>query len=207
MKSMVKGLLALMFGALLWTNGGMVKEAQAQCAEGGSVLYFENYSVCNYPLGGCQQHPPGQIPQNCLPSSNSNNNTSSGGSWTVNVPAREKPSSYGAVAWGANALGRSSNQATKQSAIEAALQSCGQSDCTVATWYGNQCVAMSYGIQAGNKYLWKTAVGASNKTAEKNALSACKKGGAKSCKVHFSECSLSENLGTNQTTQYKGLGE
>ena len=186
MKRIIKAGFMMLLGAAIWTNGGDVKHVSAEpggdgiCKAGWLVTYEGDFTYCVLPDGSCRYHPSGVLPAGAQTQQRPTNTR----------PVPPKPSSYGAVAWGSNALGSSTNQTTKQNAIDVALQKCGQSDCEIATWYGNQCVAMSYGIQANNKYLWKTAVGTSTKVAEKNALLNCKKGGAKSCKVHFSECSL-----------------
>ena len=101
----VKAGLIVVLGTLLWTNGG-VQEAKAQaCAPGGYVLHLDGYSVCNYIGGNCIQHPPGLIPQACLPQPDN----------TAPPPVIQKPSSYGAVAWDLkkSLLGRASKQASK----------------------------------------------------------------------------------------------
>ena len=171
--------LILASGTLVWTAGG-TQEAQAQeCAPGGYVLHLEGYSVCNYIGGNCVQHPPGQIPQACLPQPDN----------TAPPPIIQKPSSYGAVAWGNGYYGSVVNQATKQNAIDAALQKCGSGDCQVRTTYWNQCVAVSYGaLKAGTSY-WQSAVATTQSKAEKDSIKSCNKR-AKNCKILLSECSL-----------------
>ena len=175
----VKAGLIVVLGTLLWTNGG-VQEAKAQaCAPGGYVLHLDGYSVCNYIGGNCIQHPPGLIPQACLPQPDN----------TAPPPVIQKPSSYGAVAWGNGYYGSVVNQATKQNAIDAALQKCGSGDCQVRTTYWNQCVAVSYGdLKAGTSY-WQSVVATTKSKAEKDSIKSCSKK-AKNCKILLSECSL-----------------
>ena len=172
--------LILASGTLVWTAGG-TQEAQAQeCAPGGYVLHLEGYSVCNYIGGNCVQHPPGQIPQACLPQPDN----------TAPPPIIQKPSSYGAVAWNhkKGLLGTASKQVSKQAAIDTAMQKCGDASCEVATWYANQCVAGGYGMLKGG-YPWYVSLGLNQQKAEKNLLTNCSKK-AKNCKISFSECSL-----------------
>ena len=213
MKSKAELLFALVFGALLWTNGGVVKEAQAQlqnCGDGGYTTVINGGLMCTNGSGGLRpygSHPDdGYGPRNNQ--NNSGNNTSNSGSWNINIPAREKPSSYGAVAWGKSALGSSSNQTTKQNAIDDALRKCESSGaaCKIQVIYSNQCVAQTYGVEASGTYFWRISYGSTQSKAVQTALKDCGKR-AKNCKVAFSECSLPDNLGSNQPQQYKGLGE
>ena len=191
---MAKVMFTLVFGALLWTNGGVVNEAHAQqCLPGGFILQSGDQVYCNYSDGTCWTHSPYEIPPDCqarYQQRQQSNNTSNSGSWNTNIPASEKPSSYGAVAWGvkANLLGTSINKPSKKSAIDAALKACGGSSCTVATWYSNQCVSLGAGEVKGG-YQWYVSPGLTQKDAEKNLLANCGKK-AKNCQVTFSECSL-----------------
>ena len=178
----VKLSLMIVSGALLWTNGG-VQEAQAQeCAPGGYVLHLEGYSVCNYIGGNCIQHPPGQIPRACLPQPDN----------TAPPPVIQKPSSYGAVALDNKMgyVGTASKQASKQASINLAIQKCGTDNCEIVMEYANQCMAYAYG-QPLKGFKSKSFIenGLTKKTAEKNALAACRKG-ARDCKIFVSECSL-----------------
>lgn len=182
MKRIIKAGFMMLLGAAIWTNGGDVKEANAQiCGDGGQYTVDNtNGPIC---VGGTSgnrgygTHPDdGRGPQPQRP--------------TNTRPVPPKPSSYGAVAWSDSAIGTSSNKSTRQDAVNVALQNCGKTNCEIVTEYWNQCVGVSYGVQANSKYLWKTGFGSSAKVAEKNALLNCKKDGAKNCKVHFSDCSL-----------------
>ena len=183
MKRLIKAGLMVLMGTVIWINGGMVEKAKAQeCAPGGNVLHFEGYSVCNYIGGNCVQHQPGQIPPSCLPQPEQPANPK---------PIIQKPSSYGAVAWGSWSYGSSTNQTNKQNAINAALQSCsnGGDSCKIQVIYSNQCVAQTYGIQKNGAYWWRISYGSTQKQATQAALKDCGKI-AKNCQVSFSECSL-----------------
>ena len=109
------------------------------------------------------------------------------------VPApKQKPSSYGAVAWDIKKIliGTAINQASKQDAINIAMQKCGKASCKVTTWYANQCVAVGDGDALSKKAIyWYTALGLTQEKAEQNLLASCSKN-AKNCRVAFSECSL-----------------
>jgi len=210
MKSMVKVLITLVFGALLWTNGGVVKSTHAE-AWGDGVCkagwYVDDRLGCVSPDGTCNYYPNGASNPDC--SRSSNNSNSSGGSWNVDIPARQKPSSYGAVAWdGKSGLyGSSTKQSSKQASIDAAMQKCGSATCKLQTWYANQCVAVAYGVQSNGKYFWVSELATIQRSAEKKAKSQCGKG-AKNCQILLSECSPAGEIDTSsQTTQYKGLGE
>ena len=80
-------------------------------------------------------------------------------------------------------------QASKQAATDMAMQRCGDASCEVATWYANQCVAVSYGVQSNKKYLWQSSLGLTKVKAERQALKECA-ADAKNCKILLSECSL-----------------
>ena len=175
----VKLSLMLVSGALVWTSGG-VQEAKAQaCAPGGYVLHLDGYSVCNYIGGNCIQHPPGLIPQACLPQPDN----------TAPPPVIQKPSSYGAVAENKRTglIGTSSNQSTKRASTDLALQRCGN-DCEITMTYSNQCMAYAYGTtkKGTGVSLWN---GLTQSKAERKALLECSKR-AKNCKILLSECSL-----------------
>ena len=182
MKRLIKAGLMVLMSTVIWINGGVVEEAQAQeCAPGGSILYHDNgYAVCNYPLGGCQQHEPWQIPPSCLPQPEQPANPK---------PIIQKPSSYGAVAENKKTglIGTSSKQSTKQASTELALQRCGNG-CEITMTYANQCMAYAYGTtkKGTGVSLWN---GLTQSKAERKALLECNKH-AKNCKILLSECSL-----------------
>ena len=106
MKRIIKVGLMVLLGAVIWTNGGDVKEAKAQiCGDGGQyTVDSTNGPIC---VGGTSgnrgygTHPDdGRGPQPQRPAN------------TRSVPP--KPSSYGAVAWGGNgSYGSASKQASK----------------------------------------------------------------------------------------------
>ena len=109
------------------------------------------------------------------------------------VPApKQKPSSYGAVALDNKMgyVGTASKQASKQASINLAIQKCGTDNCEIVMEYANQCMAYAYG-QPLKGFKSKSFIenGLTKKTAEKNALVACRKG-ARDCKIFVSECSL-----------------
>ena len=83
-----------------------------------------------------------------------------------------------------------SKQASKQAAIDMAMQRCGTDNCEIIMEYANQCMAYAYG-QPLKGFKSKSFIenGLTKKIAEKNALAACRKG-ARDCKIFVSECSL-----------------
>ena len=184
----VKLSLMLVTGALVWASGVM-NEAQAQvCGDGGMIWHPTPEQgggiLCSggsYGLRPYGSHPyDGYGPP---PPDNTNN--------TAPPPVIQKPSSYGAVAWNLKkgSYGSASKQASKQAAIDLAMQRCGDASCEVATWYANQCVAVSYGVQSNKKYLWQSSLGLTKAKAERQALKDCA-ADAKNCKILLSECSL-----------------
>ena len=187
----VRAGLIVVSGALLWANGGMVKQVNAQqqnCGDGGMTMVIDGGLMCANGSGGLRpygSHPDdgyGPRPNNGA----RNTNNSNGG---FDVPTRQKPSSYGAVAWSKKGLlGRAREQASKQAAIDMAIEKCGDASCKVKTWYSNQCVALSYGLDR-KEYVWQVSTGLTQTEAEQVSLRDCNKT-AKNCKVSFSECSL-----------------
>ena len=110
--------LILILGGLLWTSGGAVREALAQqCLPGGYLLQSnDGNAYCNYNDGICWAHNPYEIPSDCqarYEQQQRQTNNSNGG---FDVPTRQKPSSYGAVAWDEKRglYGSASKQASKQ---------------------------------------------------------------------------------------------
>ena len=196
MKRIIKAGLMLLLGAAIWTNGGVEKadaqtggyweqaqqqqqqqqRQQEQINQQNQMMYSPQYAC----VGGRDVY--GYIGDAaCGGGVNTNN--------TAPPPIIQKPSSYGAVAWGNGYYGSVVNQATKQNAIDAALQKCGSGDCQVRTTYWNQCVAVSYGaLKAGTSY-WQSAVATTQSKAEKDSIKSCNKR-AKNCKILLSECSL-----------------
>jgi hypothetical protein len=113
----IKAGLIVVSGALLWANGGVVKQVNAQqqnCGDGGMTMVIDGGLMCANGSGGLRpygSHPDdgyGPRPNNGA----RNTNNSNGG---FDVPTRQKPSSYGAVAWDLkkSLLGRASKQASK----------------------------------------------------------------------------------------------
>ena len=182
---MVKMSLMLVSGALVWTSGG-VQEVKAQvCGDGGQYAP-DNINGVVTPVcigGSAGNRIYGTHPYDGYgPPPPANN--------TAPPPVIQKPSSYGAVAWDLkkSLLGRASKQASKQAAIDMAIEKCGDASCKVATWYSNQCVALSYGLDR-KEYVWQVSTGLTQTEAEQVSLRDCNKT-AKNCKVSFSECSL-----------------
>ena len=190
----IKAGLIVVSGALLWANGGAVKQVNAQqqnCGDGGMTMVIDGGLMCANGSGGLRpygSHPDdgyGPRPNNGA----RNTNNSNGG---FDVPTRQKPSSYGAVAWDLKKgyVGTASQQASKQAAIDMAMQRCGTDNCEIIREYANQCMAIVYGAQLkGSKSKSFLRAGLTKNTAEKNALAACHKG-ARDCKIFVSECSL-----------------
>ena len=109
MKRLIKAGLMVLLGAAIWMNGGVVKVASAEpwgngiCKAGWNVTYDSGDTYCVLPGGSCQYHPSGSLPA-CAQDQPTNPK-----------PVIEKPSSYGAVAWGGNgSYGSASKQASKQ---------------------------------------------------------------------------------------------
>ena len=179
---MVKMSLMLVSGALLWSSGG-VQEVKAQvCGDGGMIIPNPDGPGISCSGGSYGLRPYGSHPYDGYGPPPPVNNTAP-------PPVIQKPSSYGAVAWGNGYYGSVVNQATKQNAIDAALQKCGSGDCQVRTTYWNQCVAVSYGdLKAGTSY-WQSVVATTKSKAERDSIKSCSKR-AKNCKILLSECSL-----------------
>ena len=183
----VKLSLMLVSGALIWTSGG-VQEAQAQvCGDGGQYAP-DNINGVVTPVcigGSAGNRIYGTHPYDGYgPPPPANN--------TAPPPVIQKPSSYGAVAWDLKKgyVGTASQQASKQAAIDMAMQRCGTDNCEIIREYANQCMAIVYGAQLkGSKSKSFLRAGLTKNTAEKNALAACHKG-ARDCKIFVSECSL-----------------
>ena len=113
----VKAGLILALGTLVWTSGGVVRQAYAQqqnCGDGGMTMVIDGGLMCANGSGGLRpygSHPDdGYGPRQSSGGGNTNN--SNGG---FDVPTRQKPSSYGAVAWDEKRglYGSASKQASK----------------------------------------------------------------------------------------------
>ena len=179
----VKLSLMLVSGALLWSGG--VQEAQAQvCGDGGQYAP-DNINGVVTPVcigGSAGNRIYGTHPYDGYgPPPPANN--------TAPPPVIQKPSSYGAVAWGDKSeYGSASKQTSKQAAIDLAMQRCGDASCKTQMVYSNQCMAASYGRSKTGVY-WGVDNGLTQKEAERNTIKRCSKR-AKNCKVFLSECSL-----------------
>ena len=197
----VKMSLMLVSGALVWANNGLIEEAKAQSG------YWEQAQKQQEEQQRQQQW---LNDQEMLRQQNEEyyrqqqeaearrqqeraeyNRQHPLGEPYVPAP-KQKPSSYGAVAWDLKKgyVGTASQQASKQAAIDMAMQRCGTDNCEIIREYANQCMAIVYGAQLkGSKSKSFLRAGLTKNTAEKNALVACRKG-ARDCKIFVSECSL-----------------
>ena len=197
----VKMSLMLVSGALVWANNGLIEEAKAQSG------YWEQAQKQQEEQQRQQQW---LNDQEMLRQQNEEyyrqqqeaearrqqeraeyNRQHPLGEPYVPAP-KQKPSSYGAVAWDLKKgyVGTASQQASKQAAIDMAMQRCGTDNCEIIREYANQCMAIVYGAQLkGSKSKSFLRAGLTKNTAEKNALAACHKG-ARDCKIFVSECSL-----------------
>ena len=181
----VKLSLMLVSGALLWSSGG-VQEVKAQvCGDGGMIIPNPDGPGISCSGGSYGLRPYGSHPYDGYGPPPPVNNTAP-------PPVIQKPSSYGAVALDNKMgyVGTASKQASKQASINLAIQKCGTDNCEIVMEYANQCMAYAYG-QPLKGFKSKSFIenGLTKKTAEKNALAACRKG-ARDCKVFASECSL-----------------
>ena len=194
----VKMSLMLVLGALVWANNGLIEEAKAQSGyweqaqkqqeeQQRQQQWLNDQEMLrqqNEEYYRQQQEAEARLQQERA----EYNRQHPLGEPYVPAP-KQKPSSYGAVAWGENALGTSANQTTKQGAVDVALQKCGDSTCKIVAQYSNQCVASTSGLKKNGKYVWQSSFGMTQKKAEQAALRDCSKR-AKNCKVFLSECSL-----------------
>ena len=185
---MVKMSLMLVSGALVWANNGLIEEAKAQDAwQRQESINQQNQYEADQEYYRQQQEAEARRQQERA----EYNRQHPLGEPYVPAP-KQKPSSYGAVAWDIKKIliGTAINQASKQDAINIAMQKCGKASCKVTTWYANQCVAVGDGDALSKKAIyWYTALGLTQEKAEQNLLASCSKN-AKNCRVAFSECSL-----------------
>ena len=184
----IKASLMLVSGALVWANGGLIEEAKAQDAwQRQESINQQNQYEADQEYYRQQQEAEARRQQERA----EYNRQHPLGEPYVPAP-KQKPSSYGAVAWDIKKIliGTAINQASKQDAINIAMQKCGKASCKVTTWYANQCVAVGDGDALSKKAIyWYTALGLTQEKAEQNLLASCSKN-AKNCRVAFSECSL-----------------
>ncbi len=184
----VKMSLMLVLGALVWANNGLIGEAKAQDAwQRQENINQQNQYEADQEYYRQQQEAEARRQQERA----EYNRQHPLGEPYVPAP-KQKPSSYGAVAWDIKKIliGTAINQASKQDAINIAMQKCGKASCKVTTWYANQCVAVGDGDALSKKAIyWYTALGLTQEKAEQNLLASCSKN-AKNCRVAFSECSL-----------------
>ena len=182
----VKLSLMLVSGALVWSSGG-IQEVKAQvCGDGGQYAP-DNINGVVTPVcigGSAGNRIYGTHPYDGYgPPPPANN--------TAPPPVIQKPSSYGAVAWDEKRglYGSASKQASKQAAIDMALQRCNSSNCEIMMEYANQCTAVAYGLEKGGTYFWQFSSGLTQSKAVRVATAKCSKR-AKNCKILLSECSL-----------------
>ena len=190
MKSMAKGLVALMFGTLLWVNGGVFKEASAE-AWGDGVCragwYVDDRLGCVSPDGYCNYYPNGASNPECSRASNSSDTPNSG--FNTTPASRQKPSSYGVFVYNKkkNVVEGSSKKGSNNEAVRAAYSKAlcdADGDCEVVSTYQNQCAALAWGTG-----FFESRWGKTETAAKKSVLSACGQK-AKNCRILISDCSL-----------------
>ena len=184
----IKASLMLVSGALVWANGGLIEEAKAQDAwQRQESINQQNQYEADQEYYRQQQEAEARRQQERA----EYNRQHPLGEPYVPAP-KQKPSSYGAVTLDNKMgyVGTASKQASKQASINLAIQKCGTDNCEIVMEYANQCMAYAYG-QPLKGFKSKSFIenGLTKKTAEKNALAACRKG-ARDCKIFVSECSL-----------------
>ena len=196
MKRLIKAGLMVLMGIVIWINGGMVQNVDAQTGGYWEQAQQQQQQQQRQQEQINQQNQMMHSPQYACVNGKDiygyiGDAACGGGAQPTNTrPVPPKPSSYGAVAWGGNgSYGSASKQASKQASINLALQRCGRSDCTIQMLYSNQCTAVSYGLKQGGVYSWTVTAGLTQSKAERDATKKCSKV-AKNCKILLSECSL-----------------
>ena len=196
----VKLSLMLVSGALVWTGGAM-NEAKAQSADfwrqaeeqqrrqqeqAFQLQQQQLWQQRNDPQYACVG---GRDVYGYIGDAACGGGVNTGN--TAPPPVIQKPSSYGAVAWDEKRglYGSASKQASKQAAIDMALQRCNSSNCEIMMEYANQCTAVAYGLEKGGTYFWQFSSGLTQSKAVRVATAKCSKR-AKNCKILLSECSL-----------------
>ena len=183
----IKASLMLVSGALVWANGGLIEEAKAQDAwQRQESINQQNQYEADQEYYRQQQEAEARRQQERA----EYNRQHPLGEPYVPAP-KQKPSSYGAVAWDEKRglYGSASKQASKQAAIDMALQRCNSSNCEIMMEYANQCTAVAYGLEKGGTYFWQFSSGLTQSKAVRVATAKCSKR-AKNCKILLSECSL-----------------
>ena len=183
----VKLSLMLVSGALVWANNGLIEEAKAQDAwQRQENINQQNQYEADQEYYRQQQEAEARRQQERA----EYNRQHPLGEPYVPAP-KQKPSSYGAVAWDEKRglYGSASKQASKQAAIDMALQRCNSSNCEIMMEYANQCTAVAYGLEKGGTYFWQFSSGLTQSKAVRVATAKCSKR-AKNCKILLSECSL-----------------
>ena len=183
----VKMSLMLVSGALVWANNGLIEETKAQDAwQRQENINQQNQYEADQEYYRQQQEAEARWQQERA----EYNRQHPLGEPYVPAP-KQKPSSYGAVAWDEKRglYGSASKQASKQAAIDMALQRCNSSNCEIMMEYANQCTAVAYGLEKGGTYFWQFSSGLTQSKAVRVATAKCSKR-AKNCKILLSECSL-----------------
>ena len=183
----VKLSLMLVSGALVWANNGLIEETKAQDAwQRQENINQQNQYEADQEYYRQQQEAEARRQQERA----EYNRQHPLGEPYVPAP-KQKPSSYGAVAWDEKRglYGSASKQASKQAAIDMALQRCNSSNCEIMMEYANQCTAVAYGLEKGGTYFWQFSSGLTQSKAVRVATAKCSKR-AKNCKILLSECSL-----------------
>ena len=201
MKRLIKAGLMVLMGIVIWINGGMVQNVDAQTGGYWEQAQQQQQQQQRQQEQINQQNQMMYSPQYACVSGRDIyghiGDVACGGDQPNNPkPVVKKPSSYGAVAWSIQnrKLGISSRQATKQASISAAMKQCGDATCVVSATYSNSCIALGYGesknpVKTG-QYIWFAEGGLTSETKSiEKMLRICNKV-AKNCQVTFSECSL-----------------
>lgn len=169
-----------------------------------NVAWAEGGSCPNgyYPIGGGGA-------SGCAPIPGYNNGSSNGPSdSSSSLPTRLPPPRVWAARWGAIAVGKNGSgfgaaagKMTEQQAQHEAMTKCQATstttkmECSVTLSYTNQCAAFALGERESGggwgSFGYSHAIDIA--TAEKIALDFCKKN-SKTCKIHYSGCSLDERV-------------
>ena len=201
MKRLIKAGLMVLMGIVIWINGGMVQNVDAQTGGYWEQAQQQQQQQQQQADRQAQEDVMRRNPQYACVGGRDIyghiGDAACGGDHPNNPkPVVKKPSSYGAVAWSIQnrKLGISSRQATKQASISAAMKQCGDATCVVSATYSNSCIALGYGeskspVKTG-QYIWFAEGGLTSETKSiEKMLRICNKV-AKNCQVTFSECSL-----------------
>ena len=196
MKRLIKAGLMVLMGIVIWINGGMVQNVDAQTGGYWEQAQQQQQQQQRQQEQINQQNQMMHSPQYACVNGKDiygyiGDAACGGGAQPTNTrPVPPKPSSYGAVAWDIKRglYATSHHQLSKQAAFTEAMSKCGSS-CQIAMQYANQCTAVAYGLEKGGTYSWTVTAGLTTSKAERDATKKCNKV-AKNCQILLSECSL-----------------